>query len=170
MSNKRNRCGYSKKYPKEYSRYWAMIHRCYNPKNISYDRYGAKGITVCERWLGYYGLQNFVDDMGPIPTDERLPNGRSIWSLDRIDNSKGYSPDNCRWTDNSTQSYNRETWGETKERGISKITYYTDKGFGPYTYWQAKITWKGKTKTKRFKTKEEAIAQRKIWEKEIPLN
>lgn len=170
MSNKRNRCGYSKKYPKEYNRYWAMINRCYNTKNKSYHRYGKKGITVCDRWLGYHGLQNFIDDMGPAPSDEKFPNGMSVWSIDRIDNSKGYSPENCRWTNKTVQAYNRDPRGKILERGVSVTTYYTNKGFGPYTYWQAKITWNGKTKSKRFKTKEEAITQRKQWEKEIPLD
>src|SRR4051812_49110442 len=62
-------------------RLWAgMIRRCANPRNDSYPRYGAIGITVCERWRNF---ENFLADMG-----ERPP-GKSI---DRIDNARGYEP------------------------------------------------------------------------------
>lgn len=167
VMQRRNRCGYSVKYPREENIYRAMWNRCMNPNHASYKRYGAKGVTICERWLGYYGLQNFIDDMGLTPTDEKLPSGRSVWSIDRIDSTKDYSPDNCRWTNYTVQNFNRKDW--SGHRGIYKVSYY-NKGLGPYTYWRAQISWKGKRKMKSFKTEEEAIAQRKQWEKEIPLD
>ena len=153
---RRNRCGYSVKYPVEERTYRSMWNRCMNPNHISYERYGGKGVTICDRWLGYYGLQNFVDDMGERPDG---------CTLDRIDGTKGYSPDNCRWATPSTQNYNRKDW--SGHRGVHKVEYYA-KG-RPYTYWRAQISFDGKTKSKSFKTKEEAVAQRKEWEKEIPL-
>lgn len=62
-----------------------MKTRCYNPNTYGWKWYGAKGIGVCEEWRNSY--QAFLADMGEIASD---------MSLDRIDNSKGYSKDNCR--------------------------------------------------------------------------
>jgi hypothetical protein len=91
----------------------------------SYERYGGSGITVCERWSRY---ANFLVDMG------RCPDGCSI---DRVDNTKGYSPENCRWATSKEQIRNRSNTikisigGETKPlsewaelHGISYSTVY----------------------------------------------
>lgn len=81
-------------------RAWAMMKsRCYRKKDISYPRYGALGIRVCDRWLS--GFENFYADMGDRPS----PNH----SLDRIDSSGNYEPDNCRWSDIKTQDNNRRS-------------------------------------------------------------
>lgn len=77
-------------------RIWhGMKDRCLNKNNARFNRYGGRGITVCERWMDY---RNFLADMG-----ER-PDGMSI---DRIDNTKGYSPENCRWATTKQQSRNK---------------------------------------------------------------
>lgn len=75
-----------------------MRKRCYNPRVIRYPLYGAKGITVCDRWLNSF--ENFLADMGVKPTG---------FSLDRVDNNGNYCPENCRWADNKTQSNNKST-------------------------------------------------------------
>lgn len=79
-----------------FARWNRMMSRCYDPKDRRYDRYGGRGITVCERW---HDVRNFVADMEPTFAEEM--------SLDRIDNDKGYSPENCRWADVVTQRRNR---------------------------------------------------------------
>lgn len=77
---------------------WAgMIARCYNPKQDNYARYGGRGIRVCRRWRRSFAA--FLADMGP-----RLHRGLS---LDRLDNNKGYSAENCRWATWAQQAANK---------------------------------------------------------------
>lgn len=82
---------------REYDTWLNMKSRCNSDKPILAKSYKNKGITVCKRWSNSFS--NFLSDMG------KRPDGMSI---DRIDNSKGYSPKNCRWTDISTQEQNRD--------------------------------------------------------------
>ena len=73
-----------------------MRERCFNPNATSYARYGAKGITVCERWNSF---ESFLTDMGPRPSPKH--------SIDRFPNQKGdYEPGNCRWATAKQQMRN----------------------------------------------------------------
>src|SRR5690242_9434443 len=84
-------------------------YRCLNPKNKRWYRYGGRGITICDQWLD---IESFEADMGPRPTPHH--------SIDRIDNAKGYSPENCRWATKFEQSRNRDC---NRFVEISGVTY-----------------------------------------------
>ena len=77
-------------------RSWAkMVQRCANPNCTSYPQYGGRGISFDPSWQKF---ANFLLDMG-----ER-PEGRT---LDRIDNNKNYTKDNCRWATRAEQDANK---------------------------------------------------------------
>lgn len=77
-------------------RIWCgMKQRCANPKATGWERYGGRGIRVCERWMDY---RNFLADMGEVP--EGL-------SIDRINPDGNYEPGNCRWATDKVQANNK---------------------------------------------------------------
>lgn len=87
---------------KEYSVWRGIQARCYTSNRKDSHLYFDKGIKVCDRWLEpKSGFFNFLADMGERPTDKH--------SIDRIDGSKGYSPDNCRWATAAEQGRNQIT-------------------------------------------------------------
>jgi len=86
-------------------RIWVgMMSRCNNKDHKSYKNYGARGISVCDRW---YDFEKFAEDIVHRPSDQH--------TIDRIDNNGNYSPDNCKWS----------TWEEQNNnaRGNRPITY-----------------------------------------------
>lgn len=82
--------------PESYGIWAGMKHRCGCSTHRQYADYGGRGISVCPEWADSF--DQFVTDMGPRPPRA---------SLDRIDNSKGYYKENCRWATHQMQSTNR---------------------------------------------------------------
>jgi hypothetical protein len=78
-----------------YGIWQAMRDRCSNPNRADWLRYGGAGIKVCDRWDTSY--EAFLQDMGSAPVKK---------SIDRIDGTKGYNPDNCRWATAHEQAVN----------------------------------------------------------------
>ena len=82
-------------FPEGYNSWSGMIQRCNDPKSHIYKDYGARGITVCDRWLSY---ENFFEDMGVRPFNT---------SIERVDNFLGYNPGNCIWATKTEQGRNK---------------------------------------------------------------
>ena len=111
----------------EYNVWKGMTKRCTNPNEKNYVNYGGRGITVCTRWKDF---SNFISDMGDRPYPKA--------TIERIDNEKGYSPDNCCWTTYKVQNNNSrhnhlitfrgETHTMSEWADITGIPYYALRG------------------------------------------
>lgn len=78
----------------------AILHRCKNETASHYEYYGGRGITVCDEWKGENGFIRFYEWAMAHGYSDNL-------TLDRINNDKGYSPDNCRWVTHMENCHNR---------------------------------------------------------------
>lgn len=79
----------------EHKAWRGAIQRCTNPNEPNYHHYGGRGITICSQWRDSF--EAFYSDMGPRPPEH---------TLERINNSLGYTPDNCKWATLSEQGRN----------------------------------------------------------------
>jgi DNA-binding transcriptional regulator YiaG len=98
----------------EYMAWQSMHSRCLNERDPGYPHYGGRGIGVCKSWSIY---ENFLLDMGRKPSPHL--------SLDRINNDKGYSPENCRWATPKQQRNNQRKRGPHKPKPPLKGTKRT---------------------------------------------
>lgn len=101
----------------KFYRAWVnMKTRCTNPRVKYYERYGGRGIKVCEKWKTFDG---FIDDM--------LLTYKDNLTLDRIDNNGDYSKNNCRWVTQKIQANNRKSNRLVTYKGITKtLTQWID--------------------------------------------
>jgi hypothetical protein len=117
--------------PTIYYKWQRMIARCHHPSQKDYAAYGAQGIFVCDRWRfgedGLSGFECWLLDMGPPPFKTA--------SIDRLDGTKGYSPDNCRWATLLEQANNRKTNVFVTARGqtLTVAQWSRIVGVGPKT-------------------------------------
>ena len=133
-------------YNKFYKTWKGMRGRCINPKDKAYKNYGGRGITVCEEWMD---VTNFV-----AWAEATHPNIEGV-SLDRIDNDAGYSPENCRWADATTQAINQRMM-KNNTSGYVGVGFNKSKG-----RWEASLKLNNIYKyIGRFKTIEEAVQAR----------
>lgn len=129
-----------------YAIWCSMKRRCYNKRDSSYKNYGGRGITVCEEWKN-----DFI-----IFRDWCIQNNyKNGLSIDRKNNNKGYSPNNCRWVTTDIQNVNQRTRKDNTS-GIPGVGYLS-RNTNLNNPWYARISIKGKERyLGYFKTKEEA--------------
>ena len=133
-------------YNKFYKTWNGMLQRCTNPNHKAYKDYGGRGITVCEDWLDVATFLKYAEATYPNVFG---------YTLDRIDNDKGYSPDNCRWSDKTTQAINQRI-KKNNTSGYVGVSYYDRDG-----KWEAYISINNARKRiGYFKDKIEAVLAR----------
>ena len=98
----------------EHNSWRKMKERCNDPNNKDYADYGGIGITVCESWNRFI---NFYSDMGDMPSDGQT------YSIDRIDTTKGYYPENCRWATSFEQARNKRKLSSNNTTGVKGVKY-----------------------------------------------
>lgn len=86
-------------------------YRCRNPRHKQYEDYGGRGINICESWFNSF--EAFKEDMGEPPFDGAM--------LERVDNSKGYTPSNCIWATRTQQNRNRRNTRLFEFNGVSMV-------------------------------------------------
>lgn len=130
-----------------------MKVRCNDVEAVNYDRYGGRGISYDPSWEIFI---NFLADMGERP--EGL-------TLERINNDKGYSKENCKWATLQEQALNKRTYSSNKS-GRKGVNWRGSRG-----KWEASGSFNGHQKyLYQGPSFEEACAAREAWEKSTGLN
>lgn len=130
-------------HPQTYRAWSHMKSRCTNPKTPDWENYGGRGISYHPDWEYY---SNFAQDMGNAPEG---------YTLERINNERGYSATNCKWATRAEQAQNKRTY-KNSTTGISGITWVSSRN-----------TWNVQANRQRLgqcKDFFEACCLRKSWE------
>lgn len=140
----------------EYEAWANMTGRCRNPKHTGWKYYGARGILVCEEWLGRGGFDVFIAHIG-----ERPHKGLSI---DRIDNERGYEPGNVQWATIDQQARNKRSnhwieingerkllrdWAEIYDIDETTIIHRIERGMSEQDAVTVPARWGGRRASKR---------------------
>lgn len=129
-----------------YETWQNMKSRCNSPIDISYKNYGGRGIKVCEEWMD---VVKFIEWC-----DSTYPNIEGL-NIGRIDVNGGYNPDNCRWTDRTTQNSNQ------RKRSNNTSGYVGVSWDARNNKWNAQLSYKYKAiSIGRFETIEKAVLAR----------
>lgn len=138
-----------------YNLYRGIHARCYNPKSINYSYYGEKGIKICDEWLDYFVFEKWMIENGY--TKEL--------SIERKDNTKDYSPENCKLIPKVEQPINRGKFSNTKNNSTG-VYYRKELTTNPY---RAELTIDKKTHViGYFETEELAIIARQEFKNNPP--
>lgn len=146
------RCIVKETFPRAYNCWINMRQRCRNPRHPNYADYGGRGIDICPEWET---LEGFIASIG-VPPDGL--------TLERLDNNKGYSKENCAWVTMAVQNENKRPQkprcdNKTGIKGVS---------MRPDGYCIARTDQKHGTKLLYTgRVLEDAIAARKAWEQSI---
>ena len=131
---------------------WCKIkERCFNPNDISYKNYGAKGITLADEFIGDF--MAFYEEVGESPTNSR------DWSIERIDNKLGYVKGNMKWAHVEQQARNKRK-KVTNTSGVTGVQFYHSGKENHTTY--AVATWyslgsSGKFESKKFSVRKNGL-------------
>ena len=117
-------------FKKLYASWMSMRRRCRNKNDADYSHYGGRGIQVCDEWMEYSQFKSWALDSG---YDDAL-------EIDRIDNNKGYSPDNCHWVTRTINNRNRRPFSNSSSQYMGVSYYKANRN------WLARITIDGKQK------------------------
>ena len=136
-----------------YQVYCGMKSRCYNPNVKCYKNYGGRGITICDEWLNdFEAFKKWMLEHG-----YDYSKSRKEQQIDRKDNDKGYSPDNCRWVTRAEQNRNQSTTHKITDGDKTYTATQVAKIIGVSSFTMAK--W---CREENIKTLDEAFKRREL--------